>query len=362
LSAALPRAQEPLTVRAAVEVYQSGDRRRALEGLDPEVTAGRVTKELDEWIRAASGATEPHRGFVAAAFALDAVWTATRPGAFARMHLLGGDSRRVGTTALRFSSSQSFLAAWAVRQMPAAGPVTATERALWLAAIGISGDATAWHDMRTDILPLARKRLPDDSRVRLAAVFVQTASDVGPLRARSWSRGWNFSILREENTHSRRFKPIPAAIQAFEALLTDSSLAGEVELRIGYLELRRRNWPAALMRFDAARAKTNDPILLATADYFAGWVHAQLDQPDEAIAAYRRAVAIAPTQRNLATQLAMLLFLHDERAEAYAVLDRALNHRPVTLDLLVSLERGDGRFVDEWLSTVRQGLMAMGGS
>jgi hypothetical protein len=73
-------------------------------------------------------------------------------------------------------------------------------------------------------------------------------------------------------------------------------------------------------------------------------------------------VAIAPTVRNLATRLSALLFLHDERAEAYAVLDRALNHRPVTLDLLVSLERGDGRFVDEWLSTVRQGLKATGGS
>jgi tetratricopeptide (TPR) repeat protein len=246
--------------------------------------------------------------------------------------------------------------------MPAAGPVTAAERGLWLAAIGIAGDANAWRVMLTDILPLARTRLPDDSRLRLASVVVQTARDVGPLRARSWSRGWNFSILREENTHSRRFKPVPAAIQAFEALLTDSTLAGEVELRIGYLELRRRNWSAALMRFDAARTKTNDPILLATADYFAGWVHEQLDQPDAAIAAYRRAVAIAPTQRNLATRLSALLFLHDERSEAYAVLDRALNARPVTLDLLVSLERGDGRFVDEWLSTVRQGLKALGGS
>ena len=65
--------------------------------------------------------------------------------------------------------------------------------------------------------------------------------------------------------------------------------------------------------------------------------------------------------RNLATRLSALLFLHDERTEAYAVLDRALNARPVTLDLLVSLERGDGRFVDEWLSTVRRGLKATGG-
>jgi hypothetical protein len=66
--------------------------------------------------------------------------------------------------------------------------------------------------------------------------------------------------------------------------------------------------------------------------------------------------------RNVATRLSALLFLRDERAEAYAVLDRALNARPVSLDLLVSLERGDGRFVGGWLSTVRQGLKGRGGS
>lgn len=362
LSTAVPRAQEALTVQAAVEAYQAGQWRRALEGLDSwEGTAAQLTKELEAWIRAASGTSERQRDVVAAAFALDAVWTATRHGASTRWQLPLGSTPGGGTSALRSHSSQGFLATWAVRQLPAAGAVTATERALWLAAIGIAEDATDWHGMLTDILPLARRRLPDDSRVRLAAVVAQTSSDVRSLRFRN-GYTHNFSVLREEGLLSRMTKPIPAAIKALETLFTDASLTGEVELRIGYLELRRRNWPAALTRFDAARARTADPVLLATADYFAGWVHEQLDQPDEAIAAYRRAIAITPTMRNLATRLSALLFLHDERTEAYAVLDRALNARPVTLDLLVSFERGDGRFVDEWLSTVRQGLKATGGS
>lgn len=361
LSVAAPRAQEPLTVPEAVEAYESGDWRRALDGLDPRSTAERLATDLDSWIRAATGTHERQRALVAAAFALDAVWSATRRGASTRWSLPLGSNPGGGTSAVSSQSSQSFLATWAVRRIPPVGPVSATERALFLAAIGIAEDATDWRGLLRDILPLARKRLPDDSRVRLAAVFAQTASDVGPLRSRSWSLSHNFSILREEDLPPRMTKPLPAAIQAFEVLLTDSSLAGEAELRIGYLELRRKDWPAAINRFDAARSKTADPILLATADYFAGWVHEQLDQPKEAIALYRRALAIVPTMRNLATRLSALLFLYGERAEAYAVLDRALNARPEPVDLLVSLERGDGRFIDGWLSTVRGGLKAAAG-
>jgi hypothetical protein len=60
--------------------------------------------------------------------------------------------------------------------------------------------------------------------------------------------------------------------------------------------------------------------------------------------------------------LSALLFLRDDRSEAYAILDRALNTRPTPVDLLVTLDRGDGRFVEEWLATVRQALPGMAGS
>jgi hypothetical protein len=60
--------------------------------------------------------------------------------------------------------------------------------------------------------------------------------------------------------------------------------------------------------------------------------------------------------RNLATRLSALLFLRNERADAYAILDAALNARPAPLDLLVALERADGRFVSEWLASIRRDL------
>jgi tetratricopeptide (TPR) repeat protein len=244
--------------------------------------------------------------------------------------------------------------------MPVTGAVTPIERALWMAAIGVAEEGGDWRGLHTHILPLARQRLPDEPRVRLATALASANVEVGP---RQLDVVWyaNASALREEDLPSRVTGRVPEAIRSLEALLAEASLAGEVELWIGYLEMRRRTWPEALARFEAAREKTTDQVLLATADYMAGWVHEQLGQLDEAVAAYRRALIPFPTIRNLATRLSALLFLRDERTEAYTILDRALNARPIAADLLETFERGDGRFVGEWLATARRRLREMPG-
>jgi tetratricopeptide (TPR) repeat protein len=240
--------------------------------------------------------------------------------------------------------------------MPATGTVSTVERSLWSCAIGIAEDGNSWSRLHTEILPLARRRLPDDARVRLATVVAQTYLDLGRLRRLTRDPILRQDVLREENLRPDVIRRIPAAIKAFEALLSDAALAGEVELRIGFLELRRRHWSEALARFDAARAKTSDHELHAIADYLAGWVHEQNGRDTDAIAAYRRALVHYPTVRNLATQLSALLFLRNERGEAYAILDRALSTPSYPVDLWIRLERGDSRLVAERLAALRQGL------
>ena len=352
LSGLTPRPTPQLSIAAAVEFYQAGEWRRALDALDTRTSGAQFTAALSGWISSADAASESRRRFVAAAFALDAVWAATR--ASVRTFVFPPNE----AVPLRSKQSLGVVAAWAVRQMPAAGAVTSAERVLWLAAIGVAEDAEAWRALHTDVLPLARRRLPDEPRVRLATVLASANVDLGSLR-RYWIENLNPTKLREERLPSSVTRRIPGAIRSFEVLLTDASLAGEVELRVGYLELRRRSWSEAVKRFEAARTKTADSLLQATAHYLEGWVHEQRGDPDRAIAAYRQALSVTPTMRNLATRLSALLFLRDERTEAYAILDRAVNARPVPIDLLESLECGDSRFVAEWLATVRQGLPAL---
>ena len=352
-SAPVARQSARLSVRDAVALYARGDFSAAVRDLNTQgLKVAPFTGALDEWIATGDPNGLQQRRKVAAAFAIDASWAATRA---TWNNWEPGDSgqRKPELESLSEVSSQGLVAQWAVQQLPLTGVSDSLERMLWLSAIGLTEDSRGWHRLDREILPRARKRIPDEPRVRLAEVLARTNQDLLLLRRMYF---WSRDILRKETLGSSSTRPIPGAIRAFEPLLADPALSGEVELRIGYLELRRNSWSPALMRFDAARSKATDLTLRATADYFAGWVAEQLDREDDAIASYRRALAIAPTMRNLATRLSALLYLRNERAEAYALLDSALNARPAPIDLMVQMERGDARLVPGWLASIREAL------
>jgi hypothetical protein len=346
-----------LTVADAVARYAAGDHEAAVRGLaSGRLPTAQFTRDLDAWIAAGDTASASRRRLVAAAFGLDAVWTATRT--FVNEEILADPWKRGRTDdpsrcLLDSFCSQSFVAHWAAKQLPVSGTPDDLERTIWLTAVGIAEDSYDWRRLPDEILPLARMRIAGEPRLRLAEVLARTNRDLGPLRGATVEHRMNGALHVERLSSVSR---IPGAIRAFEPLLADAVLVAEVELRIGYLELRRGQWADAIARFDAARTRTSDLDLRAMADYFAGWVHEQQERPDDAIAAYRRSLERAPLQRHLATRLAALLYLRHDRAEAYAVLDRALNARPVPVDLLLALERGDARFVPGWLASIRRAL------
>lgn len=316
--------QDPIAT--AADRYAAGDHDGAVAALrnSAGLKVAELTTGLDRWIDAAEPGQRSRRGRVAATFALDVVWNSRGPTFWVGRLNLDPHGRVVPSDPKLVLVSRDlalgYIPRWSAQRLPMNGSVDPFERAFWLGAIGIAQNGSAWRLLQSDVLPLARGRLTDEPRLRLAEVLARTNRELGPLRLMpNWRRG---DVLADDDLPSGVTRRIPAAIREFEDLLDSPTLAGEAELRMGYLEIRRRKWDAALSRLDRARTQLTEPILLATTEYLAGWVHERGKDTEAAIAAYRRAHAIVPTMNNLSLRLAALRFLGNARSEGYAILDR----------------------------------------
>jgi tetratricopeptide (TPR) repeat protein len=295
---------------------------------------------------------------VASALALEAVSTATRRD-WPNQHTTNFDSWGHTTPgdparwALSSYVAQGYVGAWVVRQT-ARVPASGIRHRLLLATIGLMEDGHAWHYFE-ESLPAIRNALPDESRVGLAEVLLQQYRELGSLRMLTASR--RLDVLRDEDLPSSMTRQIPKIQARYDALAAaNPAVAGEALLRAAYLDLRRRDWKGAVTRRDQSRDRHTETILRAASDYFLGWTHARIGNDDDAIAAYRRALDVTPTMRNLATELSALLFLRNERHEAYAILDRAFNAPDIPPDFMMIIERADVRFVDGHLRAIREAL------
>lgn len=351
--------QASFNVHDAVERYAAGDMdgiRHALSPRAPMVAA--FTSALDQWIDKGPEGTRARRRATAAAFAIETSWVATRNlrnenaspwETYGR--LTPNDPARWSMT---LAHSQPVVSAWVAKHLPSAGLAMPIEEVFWLAASGLAQDAHEWRMLQETVLEPAAKRLGDHPRLRFAGVLARTNRALGSLRERNGVQ--KPPGLKRESLPSSVTGKIPEAIRAFDSLRADARLAAEVDLRVGYLELRRSKWPEALARLDAAQQTASEPVLKAAADYLAGWILEQEQRPLEALSAYRRANAILPDMPSIATRLSALLYLHNEREEAYALLDRALNARPAPRELLITIERGDARFMPQWLKRIREAV------
>jgi tetratricopeptide (TPR) repeat protein len=372
----------------ALDLYSRGEHAAAINRPDVRsLSLGGVTAGAESWIAAADPSAHPRREQVATAFALDLVWATTRNTRNA--YADGSDPAHGLMTPLQYHwqklglsdpKSEFWVVAWGCRLMPVAGPPSVEERWWWLASVGLLEDSYAWHEligiggaqtssatpngqsdsgvMREQIqghLAHAGLRIPDEPRLRLAQVVAQAAVDLGPRF--NWLQD-RPDVLRDDDDHLRHFPParVPESERAFEALKSDPSLAAEAELHIGYLELRRRQWAAAIPHFDKVRELGVAPLLQAQASYFAGWTHERLGHTAESIADYRLALAAAPGMRNVSTLLAAELFLTNQRSEAYSILRAGLTADPAPFDLLTMFERGDASLVPVYIGKMREAL------
>jgi tetratricopeptide (TPR) repeat protein len=202
----------------------------------------------------------------------------------------------------------------------------------------------------------ARSRIPGEPRWRLAAAMAQASRDLGSFDFHEDPLLVGNQFLRDEPPLGSASSKIPRVAQSFTALKDEPALAGEAEVRVGLLEMRRRRWADALPHLRRGQELSTEPFLRAVAHYLSGWASERLGRSADALASYRQAVALAPAVRNLSTLLAAQLFLGNERAEAYRILDVAVKANPPAPDLITLFERGDARLVPSYLNKLREAL------
>lgn len=375
------RAVSSAPLDSAFELYDRGAFDEALHTFPPKTTtAGEYIDAASRWIGEAPDARRPRRRMVAAALAAELVWATfdaadhadanrTVGGRFNSMGIISG-GHPPAQWPIDSQIATLPLLAWACTLMPASGDVSATERWWWLSSTAIYEEARHWNllvgSQHTNVsgvgisretteghLVHARRRLPDEPRWRLAEAIARAAL----LYVHGRSGGRPDLLRNREATNAGDERKLLDAERAFEPLVAVAGLAGEAELRIAQLELRRRQWSSALAHLDRARPLVDGQALLpAATDFFAGWAFEQLGRNADAVAAYRRAHEREPRLRQVATLFAGQLFVAHERAEAYAVLSQAFATEPEPLDIVAELERGDGRFLPEYIRRLREAL------
>jgi tetratricopeptide (TPR) repeat protein len=373
------------SLQAPLDRYAAGEFAEAIQDVDGSLlTARDFIASAQAWIDAGDPAARRRREVVAAAFALEVVWTSTRRTIGARSPTFARDGDGDLTLLALHSGASSGLTdpdggaalsvtAWGCQVMSRPGLITASERWWWLASVAVLEDGHLWRALsggstddrsaaRRELagghLAHARERVPDEPRWRLADLVVQEAINM----TRGAGEGPGPAPLTR--AHVLPDEPLPATARGrmselegeFAELARQPPLAGEAEVHLGYLAMRARRWDAALAHFDRARASTREPFLLVTASYLSGWIQEQLGHASEALAAYRRANALAPGQRNLSTRLAAQLFLSGERVEAYRILDDALKTPRPPEDVYDMFKRGDERLVPEYLAHLHEAL------
>ena len=163
----------------------------------------------------------------------------------------------------------------------------------------------------------AIERFPDDPQFQLARVVAWTwGRDSEPMR----------NIRAEWQRNIDRWAPARApqleAIASFEPLTRVPEVAAESWIRIGLIDVTVADHAAALKAFETALPLARTPQLKYLAHFLAGRSHEVLQQPDEAIAQYRRALDAVPSAESATIALASLQFLRGDSEPSIAMIEK----------------------------------------
>lgn len=383
--AASPR-QEPTTA-AALDRYSRGEHLAAIQAIDGRdfgVTFDRLTSEADAWTKAGDASDGPRRRMVAAAFALDTMWSQARWAS-----LPDGNAPGFAGRSPRRSDAALVVIAWGC-QLSKPSPASPAERWWYRATVAMLEAHGDWDVLeghggpKADSLLLsagvgreytgghlshAKTRFPDEPRWRLEPLFkAEQAADTWLRQPRTNAGG--VGALRHDELSARQIADaVSRSFVALDRKLTDldreltalaadpdPSLRAEAVLHRAYWRIWYRDWATALEDLGRLSDPALDPYQRYMAAYFTGWAYQRLDRRADAIAAYRRAAAILPDGGSLSTLLAAQLFLDGQRAEAHVLLDSVFSTSPTALDPWLLFKQGDARLIDNAILRMREAL------
>jgi tetratricopeptide (TPR) repeat protein len=175
-----------------------------------------------------------------------------------------------------------------------------------------------------------------------------------------WTRSPG-ELVRSFRDLSRSRVTLAGALAQFEEAAREPALRAEALVRGATLLFDSNRRPDALAWLERVPDQS-DPVV----GYAQHWTHARIlddDRPADAAAAYRRALAVAPKSQTAAIGLAAAL-QRAGRAEdsATAAADARRMHvispaefgRRAPEDLMLTFDRGDRRFVPQWLAELRR--------
>lgn len=236
---------------------------------------------------------------------------------------------------------------------------------------------------RVSLLYIARTRFPDESRFRLAEVYLDER------RTRLLGQGNVLSIQTQTPedgvipTRLLEQRPDPQAVSfsrpaasmspdqhalslldgvggGYEALAGDPEVGSEARLRLGYHQIRVGDGPAAIATLARVPGSTTDTDLQYLAHFFRGWTLHRLDRREEAERDYNAALQIHPASRQVRALFASVMADRGDRQAAREVLGESLSRLLPQRDPWFMFHQGDLRFYPARIAAMREALAASG--
>jgi tetratricopeptide (TPR) repeat protein len=143
-------------------------------------------------------------------------------------------------------------------------------------------------------------------------------------------------------------------IAKYQLALADEGTRADAALHIGYTEVRRKHYDAALAALAGVEAHTKDHALVYCARLFTGQALEGLNRTADAEAAYRAALDVAPESHSAPMALIALMFRSGRRADASSLADRVMAAREIGHDPWWDYWPGDFRMANEVILKMRE--------